>query len=148
MKIDETDKKIIAVLKKHAKKTVSELSRIVRLPLTTVHNRIKKLEKEGVIRDYTVVLDYQKLGKEIAAYVLLTVDYKTLQAHGISQQGLAAQLKKLNSVEEVAMITGNQDILVKVRVANVAELNNFVTEDLRNVQGIEKTQTMLILQEI
>lgn len=148
MKIDETDKKILAVLKKHAKKTVSELSTIVRLPLTTVHNRIKKLEKEGVIKDYTVVLDYHKLGKEIAAYILLTADYKILQSHGISQSELAEKLKKHESVEEVAMITGNQDILMKVRVVSVAELNRFVTEDLRNVEGIEKTYTMLVLQEI
>lgn len=100
------------------------------------------------LKDYTIVLDYQKLGKEIAAYILLTVDYKVLQAHGVSQPELAAQLKKYWAVEEVAMITGNQDILMKVRVASVAELNRFVTEDLRNVEGIEKTQTMLVLQEI
>ena len=148
MKIDETDKKILNALQSHADMTIAQLGRKLALPLTTVHNRIKKLTQGRIIKKYTVILDYEKLGKGIAAYVLITVDYTKLQERGITQSQLAVQLRKNPCVEEISMITGNHDILLKVRVGNVTELNTFVTDDLRTIEGIEKTQTLLILQEI
>lgn len=148
MKIDETDKKILEALKRNADMTISQLSHKLALPITTIHNRVKKLKAEKIIKNYTVTLDYQKIGKNIAAFVFLTVDYARLKEDKNSQLKLASELKKYPCVEEVAMITGDQDILLKVRVTNVEELNAFITGDLRNVEGIEKTQTLLILQEV
>ena len=113
MKIDETDKKILHALKAHADLTISQLSRSLALPLTTVHNRIKKLKQEKVIKNYTINIDYPKLGKDIAAYVFLTVDYKQLAQDKTSQEALAKELKKSPCVEEASMITGDQDILLK-----------------------------------
>ncbi len=70
-KIDKTDLMVLDILKKNAKLTTSEISRIVRKPITTVHNRIKKLVKEGVIKNYTVVINYKKIGNHIDAFVLV-----------------------------------------------------------------------------
>lgn len=148
MKIDEIDIKILRALKEHANMTISQISHKLVLPLTTVHNRIKKLNQEKIIKNYTINLDYRKLGKEISAFIFLTVDYTRLEQDKDSQLNLATELKKYPCVEEVAMITGQQDILLKVRFENVSALNSFVTGDLRNVEGIEKTQTLLILQEV
>ena len=146
--MDEKDERILDVLKENGKLSTQQISKKTSIPITTVHNRIKKLEKDGIIKNYTIVLDNKKIGKAIAAYVQIIVDYKFLKEKKMSQHDLAKKLKQHEFVEEVAMITGGTDIIIKVRVKNIEELDNFVTQYLRNIEGIEKTQTMVILNEI
>ena len=146
--MDEKDEKILKLLRENSKLTAQQISKKVLMPITTVHNRIKKLEKEGIIKKYTLEVDNKKIGRAIAAYVQIIVDYKLLKEKKMSQHDLAKKLKQHEFVEEVAMITGGTDIIIKVRVESVDELDNFVTRYLRNIEGIEKTQTMVVLNEI
>ncbi len=146
--MDAKDEKILAALKENSRLSSQEISKKTAIPITTVHNRIKRLLGEGVIEKFTVRLNPKKLGKTIAAYILITVDYTALKQAKTSQHEVASKLKKYDVVEEVAMITGASDIIIKVRVGSIEELDNFVTVDLRNVHGIEKTQTAIILNEL
>ncbi len=146
--MDEKDEKIIKLLKENCKSTTQQISKKILMPVTTVHNRIKKLEKEGIIKKYTIELDNKKIGKNIAAYVNIVVDYKLLKEIKMPQHDLAKKLKQNEMVEESAMVTGGTDIIIKVRVRDIGELDNFVTKYLRNINGIEKTQTMVVLNEI
>ena len=146
--MDEKDEKVLKLLRENSKLTTHKISKRLLIPITTVHNRIKKLEKEGIIKRYTVELDNKKLGKNIAAYIHIVVDYKLLKEIKMSQQDLARKLKHYEFVEEAAMVTGGTDIIIKVRVKDIDELDDFVTKKLRNIDGIEKTQTMIILNEI
>ena len=145
--LDKKDIAILSALKANAKLSTQQISRKTGIPITTVHNRVKKLEKSGVIKGYTVVLDNNKIGKPLAAYILITVDYKLLKEIKKTQYELAQQLLKHPGVESSAMITGVSDIIIKIRVANVDELNELVTVYLRNVPGLEKTQTSVVLNE-
>ena len=145
--LDKKDAAIIAVLKENSKLSTQQIAKRTRIPITTVHNRIKKLEKEGVIRGYSVVLDNKKIGKPLAAYILVTVDYKLLKEIKKSQYELAQQLLRHPAVESSAMITGASDIIIRIRCVNIDELNEFVTIYLRKVQGVEKTQTAIVLNE-
>jgi len=146
--MDNKDEKILELLRENSKLTTHQISKKTLIPITTVHNRIKKLEKEGIIKKYTVEFDNKKLGKNLAAFIHITVDYKLLKEIKISQQDLAKKIKQNDSVEEAAMVTGLTDIIIKVRVKDIDELDYFVTKHLRNIEGIEKTQTMVILNEI
>ena len=146
--MDEKDKKILKLLKENSKLTTQQISKKTLIPITTVHNRIKKLEKEGIINKFTIELDNKKIGKNISAYIHIVVDYRLLKETKMSQDELANKLKQNEFVEEAAMVTGGTDIIIKVRVGNIDELDNFVTRYLRNINGIEKTQTMVILNEI
>ena len=146
--MDKKDEQIIEILKENSKLSTQQISKKTSIPITTVHNRIKKLEKEGVIKRYTLELDNKKLGKDIAAYINIVVDYRLLKEKNLSQHELARKLKQHEFVEEAAMITGGTDLIIKVRVKNLDQLDNFVTKYLRNIEGIEKTQTMVILNEI
>lgn len=146
--MDEKDEKILKLLRENSKLTSQQISKKTLMPITTIHNRIKKLEKEGIIEGYTVKLNNKKIGKAISAYIQITVDYRLLKEKKMSQHELARKLKQNEFVEEAAMVTGGTDIIIKVRVKNVDELDNFVTKYLRNIEGIEKTQTLLILNEI
>ena len=81
----------------------------------------------------------------MSVYILITVDYKLLKKKGRTQHELAQLLAKNEFVEEVAMITGASDIILKVRVSSIDQLDYFVTKYLRTIDGVERTQTSLVL---
>ena len=143
--LDVKDAKILRVLEQDAKLTNEEISRKTGMPTTTVHNRIKRLEKSGIIRGYVALVDKKKLGREISAYILITVDYKLLKQRGLSQHDLARTLRKYDFVEDVNMVTGQSDLILKISVDNVGKLDDFITKDLRNIDGVERTQTLMVL---
>ena len=145
--VDEKDLAIIEVLKHNSNFSTQQISKKTNIPITTVHNHIKKLEKGGVIEGYTVKLNNKKIGKPIAAYIMITVDYKLLQQLKISQYDLARKLRANPAAEDATMVTGAVDIIIKVRFKDIDELNQFVTIELRNIKGVEKTQTAVILNE-
>lgn len=149
VKLDEKDRVIIQALLENSKQTTGRLSKKINIPITTIHNRIQKLIKEKVILNYTLNLDYKKLGKPIFAYIGVTVDY---QAAGpgkkIRQETVAKEIKKISGVQEVTIMTGGTDILAKVIASDIFELNEVVTEKMRNVQGVDKTQTSIVLLEV
>ena len=80
--------------------------------------------------------------------MLLTVTYTLPDGKKLRQEDIAKTIKKLEEVEEVNIMTGITDILIKVRVKDIDQLNTFVIDKLRNIEGIDKTQTMLVLSEI
>lgn len=148
MKLDKKDLAILDELKVDSKLPIKKIAAKVKVPITTVHNRIKKMEREGVIKNYTVKVDSRLLGKSMAAYILITVDYKLLKQINSTQYELAKRVKANPLVEEASMVTGATDIMIKVRVADIEQLSDFVTKLLRNVDGVEKTQTAVILTEV
>ena len=77
--MDNKDEKILELLRENSKLTTHQISKKTLIPITTIHNRIKKLEQEGIIKRYTLELDNKKLGKELAAFIHITVDYRLLK---------------------------------------------------------------------
>ena len=146
--LDEKDLKILEILKQNSKLTTQQIAKQLNIPITTIHNRIKKLEKLGIIKGYTLVLDYKQLGKSILAYVLVTVNYNLPSGKKLSQENIAKNIKKFSNVEEIDLMTGATDILVKVRVKDIDELNEFIIKKLREIDGIDKTQTMIVLSSV
>ena len=144
--LDGKDIKILKELKRNGRLSAQEISKITGIPVTTVFNRVKRMEKSKAIKGYTVVLDEGRVGRNVAAYVSITVDYNLLKRKRISQQQLATKLRQHEFVDEVDMITGASDIVVKIRTHDISQLNEFVTKYLRNVDGVERTQTSVILE--
>jgi len=147
MRIDGKDRRIVAELLVDSRQTTSKISKKLNIPITTVHNRIKKLIKTGVIINYTLNLDHNQLGRPIPAYIGVTINYN-VPGQKIKQSEVANKIKALDGVYEVYIMTGGSDILVKVLTKDISDLNDFVTERLRNVPGVDKTQTAIILKEL
>lgn len=144
--IDKKDIMILKELKRDGRLSAQQIAKKTGISTTTVFNRIRRMEKAGVIKGYTVVADEGKIGRNIAAYISITVDYSLLKRKKISQQELAAELRRHEFVDEVDMITGTSDIVVKLRTMDMSQLNEFVTKYLRNLDGVERTQTSVILE--
>jgi len=145
--LDEKDYVILDALKHNGRFSSQQISKKTKLPISTVHNRIKKMGQLGVIRGYTVLVDQKRTGM-IGAYVLVVVNYHPPDGSTIDQYELAKKIKQISCVEEVSMTTGATDIVVKVQSKNMDELNEFVTKQLRNFKGVDKTQTLVVLNSI
>jgi Lrp/AsnC family transcriptional regulator, leucine-responsive regulatory protein len=143
--LDEIDFEIMDELKADAAKTRKQLAKKLGLPLTTVHNRIEKMEKNGVIKGYTAIIDRKKTGRGIGAYIDATVNYISPD---FSQQDIARKILLMSEVDEVSIVTGEKDLLIKVHVASTDDLNEFITKKLRSIKGIDKTSTSAILQDL
>ncbi len=142
--VDEKDLAILRVLEADAGGTLKSIARKLGLPMTTVHSRLERLRKNGVIRGLRLKVDYAKAGRPVAAYVQASFSYPSKK---FSQQEAAERIMQFEEVEEAALVTGETDIIVKVRVPSTAALNSFITKKLRTVDGVDKTVTLVVLQE-
>ncbi len=140
--LDHKDLRILEELQRNAKQSIKEIARKIGSPITTVHSKIKKMEKIGIIKNYRAILDANKLGYSTLAFIFVAFSREA----GISQRVLAKRISELSEVQEVHIITGDWDILLKVRVRNVEELAEFVVDKLRSIPGVEKTLTCVALE--
>jgi DNA-binding Lrp family transcriptional regulator len=145
VKLDDKDAKILELLGVHAEYTTRQIAKKVNLPITTVHNRIGKLRNSGVIKKYTVELDYSALEKNFVAYILVSADLELLKARHKSQYDLVADIKKFYFVERVDIVAGGTDVVVMMRVKDVAEFDSCLLGKLQLVEGIDKTQSLIVI---
>lgn len=143
--LDEKDKQILETLEEHAEYTTRQIAKKTLLPATTINNRIRKLRKEKVIRHYTIIPDYEKIGKGFASYILISVDMQVLKAKQKTQYDMIKALKKLRFVERADIVSGGTDIVVFVRVADVREFDEVLLKKIHQVDGIKNTQSMIVI---
>ncbi|HVL47780.1 MAG TPA: Lrp/AsnC family transcriptional regulator [Candidatus Thermoplasmatota archaeon] len=142
--LDEKDRLILQELRADAKKTTKTIAENTAIPRTTVHDRVTKLESSGVVRRYTVIPNYELIGEPTTAFVFLTYD----REKGTSQREVAEQLSKLEGVYEVHLISGEWDILAKVRGRTVESIGELVIERLRDIPGVDKTFTSTVFRTV
>jgi Lrp/AsnC family leucine-responsive transcriptional regulator len=138
MKLDKTDKKILAQLVENSKVMSKELSRKLRIHPNTLLQRLKKLEQSGAIVKYSAVVDYTKFDKRTQAIIFLNVDMV---------KGWEALLKPLSKGPEIVsfiLITGEHDVMIIARLKDELHLANFLRR-LQSNKVVTKTTTHLIL---
>ncbi|MGA1872895.1 MAG: Lrp/AsnC family transcriptional regulator [Thermoplasmatota archaeon] len=138
--MDRTDQRIISHLQRHGRDSYREMAKILGLAPATVMNRVKQLEREGVIRGYSALLDYDKLGFEI--HVIIDVRVAKGKLHQIE--------KKIARDPSVLMVfdnTGPFDATVLARFRNRGGLDRFIKK-LQTYDFVERTETKLILNTI
>ena len=102
------------------------------------------MEQSGVIRRFTVVPNYELIGEPTTAFVFVSY----AGGSGANPKELAEQLAKLEGVYEVHMISGDWDILAKVRGQNVENIGQLVTERLRELPGVGRTVTCAVFRTV
>ncbi|MBI4440019.1 Lrp/AsnC family transcriptional regulator [Candidatus Woesearchaeota archaeon] len=144
--MDETDLKILNALKENSKRSVRDISKITGIPSTTIHSRISRLKREGIIRRYTIDVDMEKLGRVTTAYVMLLLNPQAFRKIKHPENEVTDELLKYPIVEEAATITGNRDAIIKIRAKDINELDEFIV-DLRSKDMIVRTETQVVLHE-
>ncbi|MBS7655273.1 Lrp/AsnC family transcriptional regulator [Candidatus Bathyarchaeota archaeon] len=149
VKLDEKDVKILELLQKNCKLPIKDIAFNLNIPITTVYAKIKRMEELKLIKGYKTILDYGKIGKGTLAFILVSVAYRPLSEETlISQREIAKEISKFPEVQEVHIISGDWDILIKVRAENVDAIGRFVIDKLRTVKGIQKTLTCMVFDSI
>jgi len=142
--VDKMDLRLIEYLKENGRDKISSISSKLDMPRATVFERMKKLRSEGIIRNYTVNLDYEKIGFSVMAYILINFDSKSRT----DQKTLAMELSRIENVLSVSIISGGWDIIILVVSQSMKDLSHFVLERLRLMDGIEKTHTITVFDSI
>ncbi len=135
--IDETDREILDVLMHDASRSIADIARELEMPRPTVQYRVQKMRERGVIRAIKAIPDYAKLGKPVTAFILVTF----LPNPDVSQRELAEKISKLAGVHEVHVVSGEWDLLLKVRASSMEELGRLVIDKLRAMKGVGHTMT-------
>jgi Lrp/AsnC family leucine-responsive transcriptional regulator len=147
--MDSKDELILQALRRDASASKRDIAKRTGIPLTTVFHRIRGMEKDGTIKKYTVDLDFGRIGYSLQAFVFASVKQNPAEVSKVSQQDIAKEIvRKFSSVESVSIVTGELDLIIKARFKSVAALNKFITGELRNMKGIDKTVTSIVLEEI
>ncbi len=123
----------------------SELSRKVNIPLSTVHIRMKKLEKQKVIMHYKGDIDWKKAGLPLTAFILIDIDVSLLQSLKKTQDKMLKELLSLQYVKEGYVITGEADLFIKVLAKDSAHLKDILLNHIDKVQGVVRTKTIVVL---
>lgn len=146
MKLDSLDIKLLNLIQHDSKKTAKELGSVLDMPVTTVYAKIKRMEELGFIRRYTAILDAPKLGFSATAFVLATFSYRSPggAVATLSQREVAKEVAGFPEVQEVHVISGDWDLLIKVKTTDIDAVGKFVVDKLRTVRGIEKTVTCMV----
>jgi len=145
-KVDKKDLNILNLLQKNCRMTAKDIAKTIDSPVTTVFAKIKRMEKLGIVKDYKAVLDAQKLNRGTTAFILASVSYRLKEGTALSQRKIAKEIAKLPEVQEAHIITGDWDILIKVKEKDVGAIGKFVIDKLRMVEGIEKTLTCMVFE--
>ena len=149
VKLDEKDSAILALIQENSKLTAKQTAKKINAPITTVFAKIKRMEELGVIKEYRAILAPEKLDSGTAAFILASVSYRAKPDDTpVSQRVVAEEIAKFPEVQEVHIITGDWDLLIKLRAENVDAIGKFVVDKLRLIKGLEKTLTCMVFETV
>jgi len=136
--IDHIDLKILYILQNNGRKRLADIADEVELSAPAVMERVKKLEASGVIRGYQALIDSKKVGKDITAFIGVSIGNQS----GID--AFARQMLRYGDVLECHHVTGDESFILKVKSANTGSLEKLLGE-IRSVEGVTRTVTNVVL---
>jgi DNA-binding Lrp family transcriptional regulator len=142
--LDELDRAILQALQTDGRISNADLARQINLSPPAVHARIRRLEKQGYIRQYTALLDPEKAGFDMTCFVQMS-----LQVHQHQQvEAIRLAIQQMPEVLECYHLTGEFDYLMKVVVHNRQDLERFVMQRLTVLPGVARVQTGIVLSAV
>jgi len=138
--MDDVDLAILRSLIKNSRITISQMSKEIDIPDATISNRLKKLEK-SVIKRYTLIPDWQKIGLEITSIIII-------QTESEKHELVKEELSRLKKVSEVYSVSGEYDILIKVWVKSIEDLNRLINSKIRSIDGVEDLTEMIVMERV
>lgn len=139
--IDNTDLKILEILTEDAKKPYTEVAKKVFVSQGTVHVRMNKMEEAGIVERTTLRLNYSRLGYDITAFIGIYLQKSALYEKVLNE------LKKIQEITNIHYTTGNYSMFVKIHCRDTNHLKEVLHDKMQQVEGIERTETMISLEE-
>ena len=143
--LDEIDKKIIELLSKDAKQSIKEIAEKVNISKTPVYERIKKLERSGIIEKYIAVIDKKKLVGGMYVFCSVSLDQQKLK----EIEGFKKEIKKIPEVLECYLMGGGiNDFILKVLVKNLDDYHQFASGKLAALDNVSQIRSTFVLDVV
>ncbi|MDH6250288.1 Lrp/AsnC family leucine-responsive transcriptional regulator [Chryseobacterium sp. H1D6B] len=142
--LDEKDLSILRLLQKDSKLSVRDIAARINLSATPTHERIKRMEKLGIIKEYTTVLDRKKVNKGMM--VICMIALSTHNKKTATQ--FIEEVSRLKEVVEFYNISGDFDFMLKILAPNMDEFHEFFVNQLSEIEGIGQTKSIFVMKSI
>ena len=141
--MEQKDRKILRLLEKNAKFTPEEIASIIGEGEEYVKARISELERDGIIRGYKSVIDWEKIDEDRATAL---IEIKVTPKAGLGFEEVASRIAKYPEVESVSLVSGAYDLSVMVKGRTFHEVCNFVARELATLDSVVSTGTQFVMR--
>jgi DNA-binding Lrp family transcriptional regulator len=138
--MDDTDRQIVEALRADGRMSMRALADLIHISRASAYARVARLEREGVITGYAAIINPVRAGYALSAYVYLDIAQR-------SWKSVRGQLLTVPEVDHVALVSGEHDILLRVRARDAVSLRDVVLTRLQEIPEVHSTQTVLIFDE-
>jgi Lrp/AsnC family leucine-responsive transcriptional regulator len=142
--MDDTDRRLLRLLQRDGRMSNVELAKQANLSQAATSDRIRRLQRDGVIEGYSVRLNPIRLDRALLVFVEVTLDRTSTTVF----DDFAAAVRRLPEIMECHMLAGGFDYLIKVRVRDMAAYRRFLGESLVTLPGIRQTHTYTVMEEV
>lgn len=142
--LDQTDKKILGLLQQDAQLTMKEIASRINLSQTPVHDRIRKLEREGYIERYVCLLNRRRLKKSLMVYCHVTLDKQRKESFEEFNNAISG----MSEVLECCVVSGNFDYFLKVVTDDVEAYHEFYQQKLSVLGSVQHISSYFVMSEV
>jgi Lrp/AsnC family transcriptional regulator len=142
--IDETDRKILRLIQENSQMTIKEISSAINLSMTPVHDRIKKLENEGIIEKYVTILNKKRIGKSLTVFCQVTLIKQTND----TSEEFNEVIRQLPEVLECNFVSGSFDYLLKIVVPDMESYHEFHQKKLSIIPSVSLIHSFFVMSEV
>ncbi|MCK4405558.1 MAG: Lrp/AsnC family transcriptional regulator [Hadesarchaea archaeon] len=139
--MDSVDMKLLKMLSDDAHVSLRKMGREVGLSTSGVRRRVKQLERSGLIKQYSALIDPQKFGYGVMAFVSIDVDSRSMRE-------LVSSLSRCHQVCELHHTTGGHGLMLKVRARDVENLKKFVDDRIQSFDSVKSVRTIVAMETI
>jgi len=136
--LDDTDRNILRLLQEDGNIPLSKIANKLNIGIATVHRRIERMKIEGVIKKSVVIVDPEKIGKNLSAFI----EIKTLPKY---EENILNTLSLFDEVMEIYWVTGDADFIIKIIVEDIKEFTG-IMEKIRSIDGIVDTRSAIVVK--
>lgn len=138
--MDETDRKLLALLQRDGRRASADLAKEIGLSVSATNERVRKLIDSGAVKAIEAIVEPSCVGFGVTAFIFVDLDYTS------SEEEFVSAIKAFNQVLEVHHVTGQHSYLLKVRERTNEDLNCFMATSLKRLSGVRSTETLIALK--
>lgn len=143
LSLDDLDWKILKIIQENSKQTYSEIGRQLDVAHSTVYDRIRKMEKNGIIKKWTIDIDHEKIG--IAYITAIMIVYSDPN----EVEGVAKKISEAKEVLELSLSLSEELLIIaKIVASNQEELHSFIAKRVAPIKGVLRIRTSIITKKI
>ena len=141
LNLDKLDLQIISAMMDDAGISYADLGKNLSVSGGTIHVRIKKLQESGIVKGTRLNVELKELGYNITAFVGIYLEKSSLY------DTVAKDLKKIPEIVRLNYTTGNYSMFIEIVCRDIAQLRHVLHDELQKIKGIERTETLISLEE-